>query len=128
MTPSTCSLPQMHVLNNPLLVNLDKNNYILWKTPMENVIFANGFEDYIEGLKVCPPKETSFGNSNPEFIQWRRYDSMILRWIFSTLTSEIIGKIVSFQTSHAAWTALQQIFSASSKARIMQLRLEFQRT
>lgn len=26
---------------------------------MENVVFANGFEDDIEGLKFCPPKETS---------------------------------------------------------------------
>ena len=95
---------------------------------MENVIFANGFEDYIEVLKVCPPKETSFGNSNPEFIQWRRYDRMILSWIFSTLTPKIMGQIMGFQTTHAAWTASEQIFSASSKYRIMQLRLEFQTT
>ena len=91
---------------------------------MENVIFANGFEDYIEGLKVCPPKETSFGNSNPEFIQWRRYDRMILSWIFSTLTPKIMGQIMGFQTTHAAWTASEQIFSASSKYRITQLRLD----
>ena len=32
---------------------------------MENVIFANGFEDYIDGLKVCPPKETNTGVLNP---------------------------------------------------------------
>ncbi|RVW95492.1 O-acyltransferase WSD1 [Vitis vinifera] len=35
-------------------------------------------------------------------------------------------QIVGFQTSHAAWTALEKIFSTSSKARVMQLRLEFQ--
>ena len=32
---------------------------------MENVIFANGFEDYINGLKVFPPKETSTSVLNP---------------------------------------------------------------
>ena len=37
-----------------------------------------------------------------------------------------MGQIVGFQTSHAAWTTLEKIFSASSKAQVMQLRLEFQ--
>ena len=37
-----------------------------------------------------------------------------------------MGQIVGFQTPHDAWMALHKIFSASSKARILQLRLEFQ--
>ena len=45
---------------------------------MENVIFANGFEDYIDGLKVCPLKETNTSVLNPEFILWRRFDHIIL--------------------------------------------------
>ena len=51
---------------------------------------------------------------------------MILSWIHSTLTPEIMGQIVRYQTSHATWIALEKIFSTSSKAWIMQLRLEFQ--
>ena len=35
---------------------------------MENIVFANSFEDYIEGLKVCSPKETNLGTINLEFI------------------------------------------------------------
>ena len=58
-------LPQTQVLNHTLPIKFDRNNYVLWKTQMENVIFANGFEDYIDGLKVCPPKETNTGVLNP---------------------------------------------------------------
>ena len=119
-------LPQTQVLNHTLSIKLDRNNYVLWKTHMENIIFANGLEDYIDGLKVCPSKETSIGVLNPEFILWRRFDHIILSQIYSTLTPEIMGQIVRFQTSHATWTALEKIFLASSKARVMQLRLEFQ--
>ena len=61
-------LPQTQVLNHTLPIKLDRNNYILWKTQMENIIFANGFKDYIDGLKVCSLKETSIGVLNPEFI------------------------------------------------------------
>ncbi|KAJ9675317.1 hypothetical protein PVL29_024318 [Vitis rotundifolia] len=39
-----------------------------------------------------------------------------------------MGLIIGYQTSHVAWSALEKIFSASSRARIMQLRLEFQTT
>ena len=82
------------------------NNYILRKTQLKNVIFANSFEDYIERLKACPPKETRSGDPNPEFIQWRCYDPIILSWIFSTPTPDIMGQIIGHQTSHAACTAL----------------------
>lgn len=39
-----------------------------------------------------------------------------------------IGQIIGHQTSHVAWTALKKIFSTSSKAKIMQLKLVFQTT
>ena len=86
----------------------------------------NGFEDYIDGTKKCPPKEIRSGEANPEFIKWRRLDRLILSWIYSTLTPDIMSQIVGYETSHEAWIALERIFSASSKARIMQLRFEFQ--
>lgn len=92
---------------------------------MENVIFPNGFEEHIEGTKVCPPKTKATGEPNPKFITWRRFDKMILSWLYSSLTPEIMGQIIGPQTSHAAWNALENILSASSKARIMQLRLAF---
>ena len=118
----------MSMLNHPLPIKLDRDNYILWHTQMENVIYANGFEDHIEDLKPCPPKIISIGEVNPDFLVWRRYDRMILSWIYSSLTPDVMGQIVGLRTSHEAWTALQQSFSASTKARTMQLRLAFQTT
>ncbi|RVW57741.1 hypothetical protein CK203_116248 [Vitis vinifera] len=92
------TIQSLHMLNHPLPVKLDRNNYVLWKTQMENVIYANGFKEHIEGLKPCPPQMIA--------------------------TCEIIA----YQTSNTTWVALEKIFSASSKARIMQLRLAFQTT
>ncbi|KAL6316706.1 hypothetical protein AAG906_019637 [Vitis piasezkii] len=119
--------PNPSMLNHPLPIKLDRDNHILWHTQMENVIYANGFEDHIEGLRPCPPKTISTGEVNPDFLVWRRYDRMILSWIYS-LTPEVMGQIVGLQTSHEAWTALQRSFYASTKARTMQLRLAFQTT
>ena len=93
---------------------------------MENVVFTNGFEVYIDANKPCRPKELYPGELNPESIQWRRFDRTILSWLYSMLTPDIMSQIVGHLTSHEAWTTLQMIFSTSSKAWIMQLGLEFQ--
>ena len=79
------------VLNHSLLIKLDRTNYILWRTQMKNIVFANGFKDHVEGPKPCPSKETSSGDINIEFIHWRRYDRMILSWLYSSLTPAIMS-------------------------------------
>ena len=43
--------PSLQLLNHVLPIKLDRNNYVLWKAQMENVGFANGFGDYIDGTK-----------------------------------------------------------------------------
>ncbi|RVW14006.1 Retrovirus-related Pol polyprotein from transposon RE1 [Vitis vinifera] len=63
-------------LNHVLPIKLDHNNYILWKTQIENVVYANGFEEYIDGTKPCLPQELHTGELNPDFVQWRRFDRM----------------------------------------------------
>ena len=68
------------------------SNYVLWRSQMDNVIYANGFENFIEGLSVCPEKTVpTTGIINPEFVTWRRHDRLILSWIYSSLTPEIMA-------------------------------------
>ena len=58
----------MQTLNHTLPIKLDRNKFLLWKMQIENVIYANGFEDHIEELIPCPPQAVSSGNTNPEFV------------------------------------------------------------
>ena len=56
------------------------------------MLMDNGFKDHIEGLIPCPLQAVSGGNTtNPEFVLWRRFDIMILSWLYPSLTSEIMG-------------------------------------
>eukprot|EP00261_Vitis_vinifera_P019697 XP_010650252.1 PREDICTED: uncharacterized protein LOC104879339 [Vitis vinifera] len=122
------SHPSYQMLNHTLLVKLDWTNYILWKSQIDNVVFANGFEDFIDGFSICPDKELSSGLINPAFVAWRRQDRTILSWLYSSLTPAIMAQIIGHNSSHSAWNALEKTFSSSSKAIIMQLRLELQST
>ena len=78
---SLLALAPLQTLNHPLPIKLDRNNYILWKTQMENVVFANGFEYFIDDVKHCPPKGLHSSEINPKFVQWRCFDGTILNWI-----------------------------------------------
>ncbi|KAL5577202.1 hypothetical protein UlMin_018901 [Ulmus minor] len=104
--------------NHNLHVKLDRSNYVLWRSQMDNVIYANGFENFVEGLSVCPEKTDPTTGA----------DRLTLSWIYSSLTPEIMAQIVGHTTSNSAWNALEKIFSSSSRARIMQLRLQLQTT
>ncbi|KAL5570298.1 hypothetical protein UlMin_026873 [Ulmus minor] len=92
-SPSMASVPAFQMLNHTLPVKLDRTNYVLWRSQMDNVVFANGFENFIEGISICPQKETSDGLVNPDFV------------------------IIGHTTSYSAWIALEKIFSSSSRAR-----------
>ncbi|RVW61330.1 Retrovirus-related Pol polyprotein from transposon RE1 [Vitis vinifera] len=122
------SHPSYQMLNHTLPMKLDRTNYILWKSQIDNVVFANGFEDFIDGSSICPDKELSSGLNNPAFVAWRRQDRTILNWLYSSLTPAIMAQIIGHNSSHSAWNALEKTFSSSSRARIMQLRLKLQST
>lgn len=40
ITSSNGTIKQMQVLNHALLIKLDRNNYILWQTQMEYVVYV----------------------------------------------------------------------------------------
>ena len=40
ITSSNGTIKQMQVLNHTLLIKLDRNNYILWQTQMEYVVYV----------------------------------------------------------------------------------------
>ncbi|KAL5579599.1 hypothetical protein UlMin_012041 [Ulmus minor] len=111
-SPSMVSVPAFQMLNHTLPVKLDRTNYVLWRSQMDNVVFANGFENFIEGISICPQKETSDGLVNLDFVVWRRQDRMILSWIYSSLTPGIMAQIIGHTTSYSAWIALEKIFSS----------------
>ena len=104
------SIPSYQMLNHTLLVKLDRTNYILWRSQIDNVVFANGFEDFIDGTSICPEKDLSPGVINPAFVAWRRQDRTILSWIYSSLTPGIIAQMIGHNTSHSTWNALENIF------------------
>ncbi|XP_062093549.1 uncharacterized protein LOC133799561 [Humulus lupulus] len=116
-----------NALNHSFSVKLERTNFLQRRAQMENIIYANGIDDFLEGTNQAPAQTISGSTAlNHEFVQWCKKDRLILSWIYSSLSPEIMAQIVGHTPSHTAWTALQQIYYSSSYARIMQLRLLLQ--
>ncbi|KAL5556152.1 hypothetical protein UlMin_038388 [Ulmus minor] len=89
------SVPALQMLNHTL--------------PIDNIIFANDFEDFIKGTSICPEKQLSSGEINPTFVAWRRHDRTILSWIYSSLTPGIMAQIIGHTSFHSAWGSMSMI-------------------
>ena len=119
----------MPSLNQAFTVRLDQSNYLLWRTQMLNIIIANGLEEMIHGKIPAPSRFLGDSeNINPEYSIWQRQNRLVMCWIYSSLTEGVMAQIIGLDTASEIWTALEKIFSAASKARIMQLRFQLQTT
>ena len=73
----------LQFFNHTLPVKLDRSNYVIWRSQIDNVIYANGFENFIEGLSVCPEKTVpTTGVINPEFVKVRELRFHLKRLVF----------------------------------------------
>lgn len=64
---------------------------------------------------------------NPKSDQWYEKDQLILAWINSTLSPEILAQVIDLPTAHDVWNSLNKTYSQQSEARLMQIRQEIQK-
>lgn len=55
--------------------------------------------------------------SNPDYIAWRQSDRLLRGWITGTLSEEVLGLVVGFDTSADVWRALLDSFAQESQER-----------
>jgi gag-polypeptide of LTR copia-type len=60
--------------------------------------------------------------TNPAFHSWHCQDQMFLGWIRSSLTETIQGQVAACQTTIDLWSRLKHSYSATSNARLTDLR------
>lgn len=61
---------------------------------------------------------------NPEYDSWVAKDQQLLSYLLNSLTKEALAPVAIAITLAEAWKALEEMFSAHSKARITNLRMK----
>ena len=119
-------------MSNLMSIKLDYTNYILWRHQLLTILEAYSLIEHIDdtALKPSPFALDTIGNvtsiANPEFQAWKIKDKALLSLINSTLTQQIFSLVVGITNSREVWNTLEQRFTSTSRANILNLKLEFQ--
>ena len=113
-------------------IKLDYTNYIPWKHQLIIILEAYSLIQHIDDIASKPSpfvldaagSATSIANS--KFQAWKIRDMALLSLINSTLTPQVFSLVVGITSSREVWNTLEQRFTSTSKANILNLKLELQ--
>lgn len=124
-----------HPLSIVLTVKLDEKNYLLWRGMILAILKGQKVDEYVLGTKAQPSDfiETIIGTEkkldpNPLYEEWMTVDQALSCWFFGSMSPAIAVDVVNFKTSREVWKALEEVYGATSKARVNQLRGILQNT
>ena len=111
-----------------IVQKLDEKNFHLWRQQVEPYINAHDLTD----LVVCARVPVKFGDDaarrsgsvNPAYSRWIQKDQLLLSWLQSTLSSEILSRVLGCNHSHELWDRLFSCFQKQTCARARHLRVE----
>ncbi|XP_022041094.1 uncharacterized protein LOC110943668 [Helianthus annuus] len=93
------------------------------------------FQIYDHLLPHSPPAVSSStdkdkaADSSTTKEAWERLDSIVLQWIYGTISQDLVHTIIKpGTTAHQAWTTLENLFQDNKSARALHLRHRFTNT
>ena len=119
-------------MSNLMSIKLDYTNYIPWKHQLITILEAYSLVEHIDGPTSQPGQFLLDAqghlttNVNPEFQTWKVKDKALLSLINSTLTPQVFSLVVGNTTSREVWNTLEWRSTSTSRANILNLKLELQ--
>ena len=105
--------------NQPLTIKLDRDNYLIWKNQLLNVVIANELEGFLDITHPCPHYQS-------RILLWQRYNRLIMSWFYAFLSKNVMTQIVGYNTASEIWLALGQIYALTLMARLVELHTQLQ--
>ncbi|KAJ1377222.1 Retrotransposon gag domain [Sesbania bispinosa] len=95
---------------------LDHKNYTTWSRAMQVALSVKNKLSFIDRTL---PKPTA---THATFATWSRANSVIISWLYNSVSKEIITSILFTTTAQEIWEDLKTRFSRKNGPRIFQLR------
>uniref|UniRef100_A0A803PX14 Retrotransposon Copia-like N-terminal domain-containing protein n=1 Tax=Cannabis sativa TaxID=3483 RepID=A0A803PX14_CANSA len=112
----------------PLNLRLDRNNFFYWRSQVLSTVRAHQLEGFINGDRPRPPAtitdptDATRSLPNPDLADWMRLDQFLLSWLFNSISEGMLGHVARCASAAELWEVLRQLFSNTSRARVLQLR------
>lgn len=111
-------------------LKLKETNYLAWKTQFLPIIKCYNLNQHIDGtpapLPIITDSTTNLPSPNPEYIKWVQEDQLLLSWICSSLTEEVMPYVTGIENARDAWVSLSDAFGTSNSAVRVQLHIALQ--
>ena len=126
-----------------LPLKLDRENFSFLHLLVLPSVRAFDLEYFLFGTRLCPPKFISLqageGSSssqlqigsltlsmvaqrvNLDYFVYMRTDQALMIWLLSSSSESMLGHVIHYTSSSQIWVTLQQLFTTTSKARVLQL-------
>ncbi|PKU81646.1 hypothetical protein MA16_Dca013077 [Dendrobium catenatum] len=92
-------------------IQLDADNYTVWKAQIVKILRANGFDRFLDSSLPSPSSVLlqTDGTSIPnrQYNQWRLTDQNLTAAICSTISSAILPYVVNLDSTAAIWSTLE---------------------
>uniref|UniRef100_A0A803NKT0 Integrase catalytic domain-containing protein n=1 Tax=Cannabis sativa TaxID=3483 RepID=A0A803NKT0_CANSA len=113
--------PFSNSLTASLTLKLDRTNFLSWKSQVVPTVIGHDLDNLLFSNEA-PLERLINVVENPQFLQWRHKDQLLLSWLRSSMTEGILATVACYNTSNSVWRALEQKFASQSKARLLQLK------
>jgi hypothetical protein len=104
---------------------LGEKNFHLWRQQVEPYINAHDLDDLLVSPQIPPMflNETDrlTATLNPAYRQWRKRDQMLLSWLQSTLSGEILTRFLGSHHSYELWGKILSYFHKQLRAKARHL-------
>ena len=103
---------------------------MIWKLQISAILDAYSVIDHLDGSTPQPSQvlvsETGIQQINPAFLIWQKRDKALLSLLYSTLSSPVLAMVVGLSTSQEVWDKLEERFTCTAGANVLNLKLELQ--
>ncbi|XP_022031691.1 uncharacterized protein LOC110932742 [Helianthus annuus] len=116
----------------PIKLEMDTGHWPSWSELFKTTCKAYQVHDHL--LPRPPPATPAAADKDKQSdadAAWERLDSIVLQWIYGTISQDLIHTIVEpdkNRTAHQAWTTLENLFQDNKSARALHLRHRFTNT
>jgi hypothetical protein len=90
---------------------------------------------FVDGSTPAPPQLIPASTStdvvliaNPKYDRWYDQDQQVLSRLLSSMTEVVLGDVVAATSAKEVWDALQRQFASSTRARVIQVRVDLAAT
>lgn len=126
--PSSGSVVHISI---PISLKLDRSNFLTWRSQVEPIITGFGLFHHLDESVTLPSQflvTNGVSSTNPAYAPWLMQDQLLLGWLRASIFGTVLGQYVNCRTARDLWTSLHRVYSAVSRAKIMELRRLLQTT